>query len=239
MIELALGRARVSFTDRHGGVSSPPYDTLNLADHVGDAARDVATNRQALVDLVGRSPGLGAYTWLHQLHGAAVVEVGRQPLQPAPGADAAITAHPERPLVVLTADCAPVALAADDAVGVVHAGWRGLEAGIIAAAVDALSGIGSGPIRAVLGPCIRSDHYEFGEAALDRLVDRFGAAVRSTTSRGTPAFDLPQAVRIALAERGVEVLDDVALCTACSPDHFSHRREGVTGRQALVVWMEP
>jgi len=139
----------------------------------------------------------------------------------------------------MTADCAPIALVAPDAVGVVHAGWPGLEAGVIETAVDALRQLSSGPIQAVLGPCIHPARYEFGPDLLERLVARLGPEVASQTDTGAPALDIPVAVRIALARAGVDELTDVDVCTSASPDHFSHRRDGVTGRQAVVVVRTP
>jgi hypothetical protein len=165
---------------------------------------------------------------MRQVHGTAVVTGdpdGR------PDADAVVVTEPGRAGLVLTADCAPIALLHPDAVGAVHAGWGGLLAGVVAAGVDAMPGR---PHLAVLGACIRPCCYEFGEDDLAALTARFGEGVRSTTTKGTLAFDLPAAVGVALDETGVPVLD-LGVCTACSPDYFSHRRDGVTARQGLLV----
>ena len=173
--------------------------------------------------------------WLHQVHGARVVDVrGPQRGEP-PEADAAVTAVRGLPLAVVTADCAPIALACDDAVGVVHAGHPGLARGVVEAAVDALRAIGHGRIRAYLGPCIRPARYEFGAEDLARLVAAFGPEVASRTRDGRPAFDVPAAARIALARRDVHDVADCGVCTFESREHFSYRRDGRTGRQATVV----
>ena len=141
---------------------------------------------------------------------------------------------------MLTADCAPIALCAANAVGVVHAGWPGLLAGVVGAGVDALRAVApAAEVRAVLGPCVHPARYEFGAADLAKLVDRFGPGVAARTDEGRPALDIPAAVRVALAEAGVTDLVDVDVCTSASPDHFSHRRDGPTGRQALVAVIEP
>jgi hypothetical protein len=186
----------------------------------------------------------GAWCWLRQVHGATVVAgedhareqdlAGRKDIEP-PEADAAVSATPGLPLVVLTADCAPVALACDDAVGVAHAGWPGLLGGVLEAAVARLRRIGSGPVRAALGPCVHPDRYEFGRRDLDRMVEALGPTVESRTAEGTPALDVPAGVRAALGNVGVTDVHDVDVCTSASPDHFSHRRDGITGRQGLVV----
>jgi polyphenol oxidase len=236
MIERSIGRTRIVFTDRHGGASVGPYTSRNLADHVGDSPEAVAQNRAGLGAELDIAPA--SWRWLRQIHGAHVAEAREAAPPLAPEADAAIATTAGVALTVLAADCGPVALACGDAVGVVHAGWRGLESGVVGAAVDALHRVSAGPVRAVLGPCIHADHYEFGAEELARLGARFGDEVCVTTNAGSPAFDLPAAVRVELARAGVDELDDVDVCTACSLDHFSHRRDGVTGRQALVAVRE-
>ncbi len=160
---------------------------------------------------------------------------------PAPG-DAAVTTEPGACMVVLSADCAPIALANDDALGVVHAGWAGMLAGVVEAAAARLREVGHGALRAVLGPCIRPARYPFSPEDLEPLVARYGAGVQAVTDTGAPALDLPAAIEIALARCGVDALYDTGVCTASSPDHFSHRRDGRdgnTGRQALVAVLDP
>lgn len=223
------------FTDRHGGVSRAPYSTLNLGDHVEDAPDAVAANRARLAARLPFAPDdPAAWVWMRQVHGRDVASV-EAPRGEPPVADAAVTATAGLPLVVLTADCAPVALVADGAVGVVHVGWLGLERGVLGAAVEALRVLDPSPVRAVLGPCIHPARYEFGADLLARLVARLGPSIAARTDTGTPALDVPAAVRVSLARAGVEDVDDVDVCTAASPDHFSYRRDGVTGRQAVVV----
>jgi polyphenol oxidase len=152
-----------------------------------------------------------------------------------PEADASVTTTRGLPLAIVTADCAPIALASDDAIGVVHAGHPGLEHGVIEAAVGALREAGTGPVRAYLGPCIRPANYEFGAEDLARLVAHFGPAVEGRTRAGRPAFDVPAAVRIALERCGVTSITDSGVCTSESADHFSFRRDGLTGRQVTIV----
>jgi len=231
---VALGPARVWCSDRHGGVSAPPYDSCNVGDQVGDDVDAVGANRVA-VATAARLVEPTRWVWMRQVHGAGV-HVATGPTGPVPPeADAAVTAARGLPLAVITADCAPIALASDDAVGVVHAGHRGLGLGVVEAAVGALREIGHGPVRAFLGPCIGPEHYEFGAADLARLVARFGPEVEGRTHDGRPALDIPAAVRLALARCGVDELSIAGVCTAASSDYFSYRRDGVTGRQATVV----
>jgi len=215
----------------------PPYASLDLAAHVGDDPAAVAENRARLARRAGL-PDPATWWFLDQVHGATVVTVEAPPDPGAsvPAADAAVTAAPGLALVVLTADCAPVAIADDDAVGVVHVGWRGLAGDVVAGAVDALRAVGRGEVRAAIGPCIRPAHYEFGRAELDRLIARFGPGVEARTADGRPALDVAAGVRMAFAECGVSAVDDTGDCTAAEPDRFfSFRRDGRTGRQAVVV----
>jgi copper oxidase (laccase) domain-containing protein len=133
----------------------------------------------------------------------------------------------------------PLVLVGDGAVGVAHAGWRGLAAGVVGATAAAMADLGSAPQRAVIGPCIRPGCYEFGPADLDLVAGRWGDAVRATTADGRPALDVPAGVRAALAEVGVtEVVDD-GTCTACDADRYwSFRARGEAGRVATVAWID-
>jgi YfiH family protein len=216
-------------------VSQGPYASANLADHVGDDPDAVAENRRRAAAAVGVAPP-ERWVTLAQVHGGTVVRCDAAPPRP-PVADAAVTVVPDVPLVVVVADCAPIALVADDAVAAVHAGWPGLEQGVIEAAVDEMRRVSSGRIRAVLGPCIHPERYEFGADLLERLVARLGDDVVGRTTAGTLALDIPAAVRVALRRAGVEDVDDVGVCTSASADHFSYRRDGPTGRQAMFVVM--
>lgn len=154
-------------------------------------------------------------------------------------ADAAVTAVPGAVVSVQTADCAPIALIGEGAVAAVHAGWRGLAAGIVASSVEAVRDLAPGPVRAVVGPCIHPSCYEFGDADLDEVASALGDHVRSTTAAGRPALDLPAGVHAALAAAGVTEVDDRGTCTACSDAHWSHRAGGDPERQALAVWIAP
>jgi purine-nucleoside/S-methyl-5'-thioadenosine phosphorylase / adenosine deaminase len=233
VIELALGCARVAFTDRHGGASVAPYDSMNLAWHVEDDPAAVDRSYGRLADALGLGDPSGWVRPFH-VHGSDVLEVTAA-LPAAVDADGSATAAVGLPLAALGADCAPIALANDTAVAAVHAGWRGALAGVVEAGVAAVRDLGDGPVRAAIGPCICVRHYEFGADALAPLVDRFGARVAGTTEDGHPALDLPRAIRSALTDAGVDDVTDIGCCTVESADHFSYRRDGRTGRQAVVV----
>ena len=220
---LSLSSAQVAFTGRAEG------DMGHGGGAVVDVRPDVEARRRAVVDL--------PWTWLRQVHGARVVRVTGPGHAAGTPADAAVTDQAGCALAVLTADCAPVALASPEGViGVAHAGWRGAAEGVIEATVAAMEALGATTVEAVIGPCIRPECYEFGAAELDGVAARLGDAVRATTGAGTPALDLPAAVRAALRRAGVGHVTDVGTCTACSPGHFSWRARGEQRRQAVVVW---
>jgi YfiH family protein len=204
-----------------------------VGDHLGDDAGAVAENR-ARVATSARLPGPEQWVWIDQVHGRAVVEVDAPPVRP-PTADASVTTRPGLPLAIVTADCAPVVLANDTAIGLVHAGHRGLAGGVLHAAVERVRARGEGPLRAFLGPCIRAECYEFSAGDLAPFVARFGAEVESRTRTGAPALDLAAGVRIALGEAGIDALDDCGVCTADADDLYSYRRDGTTGRQVTVA----
>jgi polyphenol oxidase len=223
---LSLSSARVAFTGRAEG------DMGHGGEFVFAVRPDVAERRRAVVDL--------PWTWRSHVHGTGVVRVEHPGHHAGTPADAAVTATPGCALAVLTADCAPVALASPEGViGVAHAGWRGVLSGVLEATVAEMRGLGaSSTIHAVVGPCIRPPCYEFGPEQLDEVAARLGDGVRTTTAAGAPALDLPGAVRAALAKAGVEGdhVHDVGTCTACSPGHFSWRARKEHQRQAAVVW---
>ena len=221
--QLSLSSAHVAFTGRAEG------DMGHGGGAVVRVRPDVAARRRAVVDL--------PWTWLHQVHGAGVVRVTRPGDGAGTMADAAVTAEEGCAVAVLTADCAPVALASrEGVVGVAHAGWRGVAAGVIEATVAEMEALGATAIEAAVGPCIHAECYEFGPADLDDVAARLGDGVRATTAAGTPALNLPAAVRGALQRAGVASIDDVGICTACSADHFSWRAGKDLQRQATVVW---
>jgi YfiH family protein len=197
--------------------------------YVHEISAEVERRRRAVVDL--------PWTWLRQVHGDRVVTVTTPGEGAGEVADAAVSATPGCAIAVLTADCAPVVLDSPEGVfAVAHAGWVGLLAGVLERTVEHMRALGATDVRAVLGPCIRVECYEFGPDDLDRVAARLGDGVRSTTASGTPALDLAAGVRASLAQAGVHHLDDSGVCTACSPDHFSWRARGEHQRQATVVW---
>jgi copper oxidase (laccase) domain-containing protein len=140
-------------------------------------------------------------------------------------------------LAILTADCASLALGSPEGIfGAVHAGWRGLLAGVVEATVAAMRARGAVDVVGALGPCIHPECYEFAAADLAVVVDAYGPAVQGRTKAGRPALDLPATVAAALAAGGAGQAGGRSACTACAGGHFSHRARGDRPRQALAVW---
>lgn len=225
------GDVHAHFTRRAGGVSRGAFASLNLGLYVGDEPDAVAANRERVRTALGLRDVRSAL----QVHGT---DVAVEPVDgwgaavPRTEADALVTGARGVGLAVMTADCAPVVLAARDGVAVVHAGWRGLVGGVVERALDALADAG-GPVRAALGPCIGSCCFEVGE----EVAAHFGEEhVRRPAGVSRPFVDMPGALAALLARCGVE-LDVLDVCTACDEGCFSHRRDaGLTGRQAVVAW---
>ncbi len=175
--------------------------------------------------------------WLSQVHGSRVVRVTGPEISPGEPADALVSARDDVCLTIFVADCAPVVLASREGVmAAVHAGWRGLMAGVVHAAVTAMASMGATEIIGAVGPCVHAECYEFSARDLDAVASRFGDEVRSTAAGGQSSLDLPAAVSVALREAGVSCVFQAIECTACSGLHFSHRAMRSPERQAMLVW---
>ena len=252
-----------AFTGRAGGGSAPPYASLNLGLRVGDDLRRVLANRRRVATVLG----LAGLPWalVRQVHGADVLAVAAGP--PGPGdqgverrrlgegppeakaplgdADGLVTADPGVVLAVLTADCVPVLLAdpAAGVVGAVHAGWRGLAAGVVEAGVAAMVGLGADPAACVglVGPAAGGCCYEVGQDVRGAVGSRYPAAV-ATTRDGRRALDPAAGAAQALRGAGVAQVRVAGECTIDLEERFfSHRRDhGRTGRQAgLIALVRP
>lgn len=203
----------------------------------GDFARAGSPEaREAQVRLTGV-----AWTSFRQVHGARAVIVDALGDHQGEEADAAVAAGARGlALAVMTADCAPVGLASPEGVAaVVHAGWRGLMAGVVEAAAGTMRSLGATELSAVVGPCIYPHAYSFSPADLDAVAGRLGPTVRSFDDEGRPALDLPAAVRAALDRAGAGLVDEAGTCTHCSAEHWSWRARQDRGRQANVLLSGP
>ncbi len=239
-LEATLGPAgtgvgRVGFGSRVGGVSEAPYDALNIGVLTDDADAAVVENRARLAAAVGAEPrnvpiGL-------QVHKADIA-IHEGPQEPSPYAepgtaleevDGHVVRRPGLAPLVLTADCLPVALAGPGGVAMLHCGWRGLAAGIVARGARAVEAT-SAAIGPGIGPCC----YEVGAEVLEAFAD-LGEGIADGRM-----LDLPEVARRLLARAGIEEVESAGLCTFCEADlFFSHRRDkGVTGRMGNLAWID-
>ena len=241
-----LDRAGVrhGFSTRLGGVSGRPFDTLNLGNPTGcavpDAGENVAENFRRLAAAIGCDRHRRRE--VRQVHGAAVVVVGDEAIDPAAEGDALVTVGAGELLAVRVADCCPVLVATADGRGVaaVHAGWRGAVGGAVAAAVRALCDVAEarpGELVAAVGPCIAVTAFEVGPEVVEAFDAAIGRGVVTTRTGEKGHVDLAEACRRQLAAAGVGAVDVAALCTVeNAAEFFSHRRDrGTTGRMAAVV----
>lgn len=234
--------AHFAFTDRWGGVSAVPYEELNLGGAVGDDPAAVRANRAAAAKTLGIAPD--RVVWMNQVHGrdVAVVDGPWSAGEEIPSVDAVVTTRRGLALAVLTADCTPVLLADPVAgiAGAAHAGRPGLVAGVVTATVEAMVSLGADPARMVArtGPAVCGHCYEVPAEMRDAVAEVVPAAY-ARTSWGTPAVDVVAGVHAQLAAAGVVDPQRSPVCTLESRDHFSYRRDRVTGRLAGYVWLGP
>lgn len=232
-------RVRRVVTTREGGVSTGPYASFNLGTQVGDRPEAVAANRERLARDLGLAPD--DLVWMEQVHGRTVEVVEGPRTEPVPVTDGLVTAVPGLAVVVLVADCVPVLLA-DPVAGVVaavHAGRVGARIGVLPAALAAMeqAGADTGAVEALLGPAACGLCYEVPAAMRDEVEAHLpGSACR--TRHGTPALDLRAGLAEQLAAAGIARIGADPRCTLETPELYSHRRDGVTGRVAALTWVE-
>jgi YfiH family protein len=226
---------RALITTRHGGLSRGAYRSMNLGARVNDDPDAVKRNRELLRGFLPADP-----TWLAQVHGTRTVQADGldEPVQ----ADAVFTRRSDVVCAVTIADCLPVLLCDRDAtvVAAVHAGWRGLSAGVIESAVVA-TGITPGRLLAYLGPAIGPQAFEVGDDVFDAFVSRDRAAAQAfkAKSPGKWLCDLFALARQRLEGLGVASISGGGLCTYSDPARFfSHRRDRTSGRMAALIWRE-
>ena len=212
--------AKILSTNSHDGnlSISQPEDKLHLT-------------QRKLID--------APWSYLKQVHGGKIFRIENTGDYQGEEGDGMITTACGIPMAIQVADCAPIALICETPVmGIVHAGWRGLRAGIIQNACIEMRKLGGHPTIAVVGPCIYPKHYEFGSVELKHMTREFGPTVESETKEGTPALDIPETARIALLRSNILDTQFIGECTASSGKCWSHRVGGNIERQAMVAWLE-
>ena len=190
------------------------------------------------LDLRRRRIAPEPWTVLAQVHGSRVLAVAGAGELTGEQGDAAVTGMTDCPIAMQTADCAPVILYSSTAIGVAHAGWRGLVAGVLANTASAVRSVGGDDsVRAIIGPCIHPLCYEFGALDLGKIVEIFGPSVAGKSEHGAPALDLPAAVKAALKLADVDLDVDLGRCTAADHRYFSYRARGEPQRMSAVAVM--
>lgn len=248
----------IALTDRHGGVSRAPYDSLNLGLHVGDIPQQVLVNRGLLAQQLQLTT---EPLWLEQVHGIDVIDLADiapvylvPEAQPKPArfsasrphiADASYTHRAGRVCVVMTADCLPVLLCNQQGteVAAAHAGWRGLCDGVIEATVAHFSSKPS-ELIAYLGPAIGPTAFEVGAEvraafmAKDPNAESCFIAQCPTTTPDKYLADIIALAKLRLTQLGIKQVYSADICTVSSPDYFSYRRDKITGRMASLIWLK-
>jgi YfiH family protein len=246
------GNVGVLSTTRRGGISPAPYDDgmgrggLNLGTHVGDQPHNVARNRAILREQLPDDP-----VWLSQVHGTQVANLAEVRPQQVPDADASLSTIPGKVCVIMTADCLPVLFCDKQGktVAAAHAGWRGLASGVLENTVEAMRAAGAGELMAWMGPAIGAYQFEVGPDVMQAFLQgaRDDSGIRHveaafSTVEGKPGkylCDLYGLARYLLHRAGVREVHGGEFCTVSNSGRFySFRRDGVTGRQATLIWLK-
>ncbi|MDO5508926.1 MAG: peptidoglycan editing factor PgeF [Corynebacterium casei] len=228
---------RMVFTTRAGGASASPYDSFNLGDHVGDDPEAVTANRQRLAKVTG----VEDIIWMEQLHTNTVTVVDRSTQVPVEATDAIVTTEPRLGLGVLVADCVPVLFADTKArvIAAAHAGRMGARNGIVANTIDKMVELGATPanIQVLLGPAAAGRNYEVPEDMANDVEAHLPGS-KTRTTKGTCGVDVRAGLIRQLMSKGVTAIEADPRCTIEDTDFFSYRRQGKTGRQAGLIWLE-
>lgn len=214
------------FTNRLGGVSKEPFASANLGDHVGDEAASVLENRAQLESQIGMP-----IVFMNQVHGDTVVLVEQK--SDAPTCDALITTERKLAVAVMVADCIPLLLKSDVAVAAVHVGRKGLMNGIARKTIDAMRDLGAEVIHSYIGPNICGNCYEVGADIFKEVTAKYPSSDASGRT-GKATLDLVSGLKTDLKDT---VLLDLSSCVLEDKNSFSYRRDGITGRQAGVIWL--
>lgn len=228
---------RMVFTTRAGGASASPHDSFNLGDHVGDEPEAVAANRQRLAQVTG----VDDIIWMEQLHTNTVTVVDKSTQVPVEATDAIVTTTPRLGLGVLVADCVPVLFADTKArvIAAAHAGRMGARNGIVANTIDKMVELGATPanIQVLLGPAAAGRNYEVPEDMANDVEAHLPGS-KTRTTKGTWGVDVRAGLIRQLMGKGVTAIEADPRCTIEDTDFFSYRRQGKTGRQAGLIWLE-
>jgi YfiH family protein len=234
-----------AFSTREGGISTAPFDSLNLGNPHGSPVQDDQQNIRENYRRLQLSTGMSALErcWVHQVHGGDVVFVrAEHEFSNGAKADALVCDDPRRVVSVRVADCAPILMASEDgrAVAAAHAGWRGVAAGVIPNTIRELRRMSDAPILAAIGPCIGREAFEVGSDVLEQFSLLFGSdAPVDANGNGKGHVDLRRAIELQLLAAGVSAdrIESTDRCThRDATEFYSHRRDrGITGRMAALI----
>ena len=219
----------IHFTDRAGGVSSGGFTSLNLGDHVSDLLDSVASNRKIVADRFGQTQ------YMNQVHGNRVAII-EEVTEEIPTADALVTGIPGITLAVMVADCIPLLLTSENSVAAVHVGRKGLVNRVAEKAIEVMREISTAEISATIGPAICGSCYEVSQDIYDEVTQSHPESA-ARTKANTPSLDLVKALIADLKATGIAKIDNQSRCTHENDSLYSYRRDGVTGRQAGLVWL--
>ena len=179
------------------------------------------------------------WNWLSQEHGTEIVWLDENERAFGTKGDALGTSSSQKVIAITVADCLPLLLIEEGGIlTLLHLGWRGIEQGLLEKAIQFIGTKSNEPMSAILGPCISSCCYEFGQNEMDTLVEKYGPKIRSETLAGALSLDMKECLREILRSSDVEVKHDDAFCTNCDPRHWSFRGEGTDKRQVMIAWKE-
>jgi len=229
-------KIKYNFTDRHGGVSTPPYDSLNLALHAGDDQASVIKNRTILQSILN----LQNIVWMEQVHGNNVQTIFSAQSEPIPACDAIITDQPNIALAVMVADCIPILMfdPKQNIIAAVHAGRNGTFLQIAPKTVEVMQkefGCVSADIQVIMGPSIHSCCYEIGDELATIVEKSFGKSYMNGRMFDLQKLNRDQLIEVKVREENIKIS---STCTCCSHNYFSYRRDRVTGRFVGVIWMK-
>jgi len=225
--------AKTFFSTRSGGVSKGVFESFNLALHVGDSQTDVQKNREILAERIGIP--LAKIFYMNQVHGNTVYEVTESSdFSFSPQADALFTRRKDCALVTLIADCTPLLLSSREAIAAVHVGRKGLVAGIFEETLERFisNGIPPKEIEAEIGPAICGKCYELDQATYQEVIK---SNPEASFDSSKCSVDVSAGLKAKLRAAGITFRSS-DLCVDHQPGYFSYRRDGITGRQAGVVW---
>ena len=229
-------KIKYCFTNRHGGVSTPPYNTLNLAFHVGDNQANVIKNRTILQSKLN----LQNIVWMDQVHGNNVQTVSSPQTEPLPACDAIITNQPNIALAVMVADCIPILMfdPKRNIIAAIHAGRNGTFLQIAPKTVKVMQkefGCVPADIQVIMGPSIHVCCYEIGDDLAAIVEKNFGKSYMNGRMLDLQKLNHDQLIKAEVKENHIKIS---RTCTCCNPNYFSYRRDGITGRFIGIIWIE-